>query len=242
MAPARTFVSMLAALRAPLRHVRPLRGPVRRFGVSERPELPIPQLEDTLDRFLTTVDPLLTEAEREDAARAVDEFRRGDGPQLQKMLLEYAATPEYLPDRQYMRGSYLEAFWDDMYLAPRDSIVVNSNPFLTFQHDPVEQRRTQARRAANLIYNSVLFLQLVQTNALELGNECPSQYWQLFRSTRLPRLHRDAVWTSRDTQHVTILHKGRFYELPVLTNGPSVRPGALFRHRTPRRPRRRARR
>lgn len=210
---------MLAARRVLLRTRRAQAPSWRAFGASTRPELPIPALEDTLDRFLATVDPLLTGSERAEADRAVEQFRSGDGPELQRLLAQYASEPEYLPDRRYLRGSYLEALWDDMYLSPRGPVVVHSNPFLMFQPDADQERRTQARRAANLVYNSVLTLQLIETDALQLGNECPSQYWQLFRTTRVPQLSRDALWTARDTTHVTIIHKGRFFALPVLTDG-----------------------
>lgn len=210
---------MLAALRTLSRVPRAKAAQWRAIGSSTRPELPIPALEDTLDRFLATVDPLLTGSERAEAGRVVEHFRSGEGPELQRLLAEYASEPEYLPDRRYMRGSYLEAFWDDMYLSPRGPVVVHSNPFLMFEPDAVEQRRTQARRAASLLYNSVLTLQLIEADGLELGNECPSQYWQLFRSTRVPQLKRDAIWTARDTTHVTVIHKGRFFALPVLTEG-----------------------
>lgn len=86
----------------------------RGFRNPARPRLPIPELKDTCARFLDTVDPLLTAEERARAKEVVSEFQQGPGKDLQKLLVEYERTQHYLPDHRHYRGSYVEAFWDDM--------------------------------------------------------------------------------------------------------------------------------
>ncbi|KAL3905445.1 MAG: hypothetical protein SGILL_009676, partial [Bacillariaceae sp.] len=90
-------------------------------GQTELPPLPIPSLEETLNKFLKSLEALFEyEEQRQSAQRVVLEFLQGDGPQLQNLLLEY--------DRQGREkgwiGSYVEEFWTDAYLAPDSSVVL----------------------------------------------------------------------------------------------------------------------
>ena len=54
------------------------------------PSLPIPTLEDTLDRWKQSLLPLLADDSNglKQAMAAVEEFRMNDGPRLQQMLLD----------------------------------------------------------------------------------------------------------------------------------------------------------
>lgn len=54
------------------------------------PKLPIPELENTLKRYLTALKPLQSPRERGDTKQAVDEFLRIEGPELQERLKKYA--------------------------------------------------------------------------------------------------------------------------------------------------------
>lgn len=67
---------------------------------NDLPRLPIPSLDDTLDRFPKALEALQTPEEHEATKRLVEEFRKGDGPKLQQMLLEY--------DKSVAPNSYVE--------------------------------------------------------------------------------------------------------------------------------------
>ncbi len=54
------------------------------------PKLPIPDLEATCKRYLSSLDPLQTAREHHESERAVDEFLKTDGPGLQEKLKSYA--------------------------------------------------------------------------------------------------------------------------------------------------------
>ena len=43
-----------------------------------------------------------------------------------------------------------------------------------------------------------------------------SQYANLFRSTRIPKLERDELRVAPHTSHVVVQRRGAFYKLPVL--------------------------
>lgn len=64
------------------------------------PKLPIPDLEATCKRYLGALEPLQTAREHNDTERAVEEFLRGDGPELQERLKKYATG----------KSSYIEQF------------------------------------------------------------------------------------------------------------------------------------
>lgn len=64
------------------------------------PKLPIPDLDQTCRRYLTSLEPLQTPREHQESERAVDEFLRTDGPELQDKLKKYSAG----------KSSYIEQF------------------------------------------------------------------------------------------------------------------------------------
>lgn len=64
------------------------------------PKLPIPDLDATCKRYLSSLDPLQNSREHHDTKRAVEEFLRTDGPGLQDKLKQYATG----------QSSYIEQF------------------------------------------------------------------------------------------------------------------------------------
>ncbi|WP_313597526.1 choline/carnitine O-acyltransferase [Psychrobacter sanguinis] len=52
--------------------------------------LPIPPLQQTVDRFVSGVSPILNEQQREKTAKAAEDFIQQGGPKLQQRLLKYA--------------------------------------------------------------------------------------------------------------------------------------------------------
>lgn len=192
----------------------------RNISSGPKPRLPIPPLEQTCSRYLDTVSPILAPAERKHTEAAIAEFLNGPGPKLQQRLEEYNRSEEFLPDRNYFRGSYLEKFWDDMYLNIRDPLVVNVNPFLTFQPDGAHGSSSpQVERAAGLAYHSASMLQLIQNKQLWVHPECASQYFFLFGTSRRPRPARDELLHFPHSRHIAVLHKGQFYALDVINRG-----------------------
>jgi carnitine O-acetyltransferase len=78
--------------------------------LQDLPRLPIPELDVTLNKYLETVECLLTKEEFQKTKKAVEEFAKGKAPKLHQELLDLAKeTPT----------SWLEGFWDTMYLELR---------------------------------------------------------------------------------------------------------------------------
>jgi carnitine O-acetyltransferase len=78
----------------------PLKGGMTFAGQDSLPQLPIPELEKTCQRYLRALKPLQSAREHGETKHAVQEFLKGDGPELQRKLKDYAQG----------RTSYIEQF------------------------------------------------------------------------------------------------------------------------------------
>ena len=93
------------------------------------PRLPIPTLEETLNKVPILLEALQTPKEQEQTKRAIQEFKDGPGPILQQALVEY--DKEGYESGEF--GSYVEEFWNEAYLSPDSSVVLNLNPFFVLE-------------------------------------------------------------------------------------------------------------
>ena len=215
---------------------------VRRAEKSGK-QLPIPKLDDTCQRWLAAVTPLMTTEELRETARAVEAFRTGAGPKLQEALVAR--------DRQQPDNSYINEWWKDMYLREmRAPLPLNVNPFLQL----VDDRRTsdQCVRAASLVASSVRFVTALRRETLEpdvyhvgttaqqpwfklgvtfvprrLAYYCAylvksypldmSQYPWLFGTSRLASQGRDVLYTDPSSRHVAVLAHNCVYAVTVLS-------------------------
>jgi carnitine O-acetyltransferase len=85
----------------PISSNKPKYKPGITFAAQDRlPKLPIPELESTMKKYLSALKPLQSPREHSDTKQAVDEFLKGEGPELQERLKKYAAG----------KTSYIEQF------------------------------------------------------------------------------------------------------------------------------------
>lgn len=113
------------------------------------PRLPIPKLEDTCRRYLDAQKPLLTPEQYEETKQVVEKFQKQEGQSLHAELVQ--------ENKRNKQTSYIAGPWYDMYLSYRDSIVLNHNPFMVFNNDPVPEHNDQIIRATNLIKSAMRF-------------------------------------------------------------------------------------
>lgn len=64
------------------------------------PKLPIPELDATCKKYLDALEPLQSSREHRDSEMAVQEFLKGEGPELQDRLRKYSSG----------KSSYIEQF------------------------------------------------------------------------------------------------------------------------------------
>ncbi|GMF42114.1 unnamed protein product [Phytophthora fragariaefolia] len=84
----------------------------------ELPSLPLPSLEQTLEQYVQSCEPLLEPSELEHTKAVCHDFLHGVGPQLQAILQERADTER----------NWIEEWWETFaYLQPRYPSAININ-------------------------------------------------------------------------------------------------------------------
>jgi carnitine O-acetyltransferase len=185
------------------------------------PRLPIPELEETLKKYLETVEVLVTEKEFQETKKKVDSFLHGKGPALHQELKELALkTPT----------SWLEGFWDTMYMELRCPNTIHVNPCFGFKTDP--KRGTQAVRAAALTRGVAHFHLKIASGKKSPDMErdtplCMTQYGKLLCATRIPKQGRDVLVNVKHSDHVIVISNNQFYQMDVIQNGTVLSEGKL---------------
>jgi len=180
---------------------------------SSLPRLPIPDLNDTLSRFTETVRPLLTPTQLEQTQATILNFLANEGPELHTKLQEYDAKGA----KDASIGSYIEEFWNDAYLVPETSVVLNLNPFFLLEEDAdAKIAKDQIKRASALAFYSLklaasLKNETMTPDVIKGTKLCMDQFRSLFGSCRIPASERDYVEVDRDSSHVVVLYQNQFY-------------------------------
>ncbi|KAJ4408871.1 carnitine O-acetyltransferase yat1 [Neurospora sp. IMI 360204] len=175
------------------------------------PKLPIPELESTCQRYLSSLKPLQTHREHAETRRAVQEFLQTDGPELHEKLKKYAEG----------QTSYIEQFWYDSYLNYDNPVVLNLNPFFLLEDDPTPARNNQVTRAASLIASALEFVRAVRREELppDTVRGTPLdmyQYSRLFGTARVPTDSGCQIQQDDTTKHIVVMCHGQFYWFDVL--------------------------
>ncbi|KAL7537770.1 hypothetical protein ACHAWF_005893 [Thalassiosira exigua] len=197
-------------------------------GQSGLPRLPVPALEDTLERFAEAVRALLAEdaGNGADGGRGMDEcmeeirkFLATDGPRLQQLLLDYDKKGA----DEGTVGSYVEEFWSDAYLAPDSSVVMNLNPFFVLEDGPdTKQANSQSHRAASLCFSAIKFASSLKNETIVPDQFrgralCMDQFRALFGACRVPATtDKDTVAVNPDSTHVVVLENNQMYFFQAL--------------------------
>ncbi|GJJ68533.1 hypothetical protein EMPS_00879 [Entomortierella parvispora] len=184
-------------------------------GQAELPSLPIPPLDQTLDRYLDTVRPLTTDEEYERTRVAVQDFK-SKHTDLDQRLRAHAQDCE-------RRGtSWLAEWWDDWaYFTHRDSSTFFVNYYFGFQDDP--RVPTQTARAALLVSLALEFRQLIATRTLtpDMARNAPfcmNMYNYLFNYSRISGLAADSAvgYPTDSNNHICVVRNGKFYIFETL--------------------------
>ncbi|CAH1792601.1 unnamed protein product [Owenia fusiformis] len=187
------------------------KGPFDTFHFDEiMPHIPLPTLDETLNRFLTSFKPLLSNDDFANTKKAVESFRKNEGPQLQEGLVR----------RYNARRNWMSDIWMNYaYLAQRGPIAVFSNFYGVCQ--PAIPTYDQLARAATVTYHFLKFEELIHTQKLPvvlaqgLVPICTDSYKQMFSTSRLPGASLDYLKTFQARKHIIVIRKGIYFSLTV---------------------------
>lgn len=191
------------------------------------PPLPVPSLQQTMDKYLLAVKPLVDEEDYEYTKDLVKDFLKpnGDGEMLHDKLLQKAKTEK----------NWLAAWWDNAaYFDCRSPVVITTSPGLAFPKFPVTDKTGHLKYAARVISSVLKFKNLLDTEAIPvdmMGKSplCMMQYLKLLCSCRIPLPVRDEVVVAPKgtVKHVLVAHNNEFYVLNVYNGNQLLSEGEL---------------
>lgn len=202
------------------------------------PRLPIPPLKDTIDRWLSSVKPLTADSPS-DWARACSVaavFQSGDGLELHKKLVAMDHAAAIFQGGGHAPHSYIETFWDDMYLMGRWALPIHSNPYIALAPRPQGATTTppssdpQIASAAQFIHSHLKYLSTIVSGAYEADpGACVYQHALQYATSRVARHGRDLLTHHRSSRHIVVMCNDRMYEIDVLAreNGTQISLKAL---------------
>ncbi|GAA6227194.1 carnitine O-acetyltransferase-like isoform X1 [Lates japonicus] len=181
------------------------------------PRLPVPSLQQTCERYITALEPIVEVDELKHTKELVQEFQKagGVGERLQRGLEKRAQNTE----------NWLSEWWVQVaYLEYRMPVVVHSSPGLVLPRMNFSDKQGQIRFSAKLIAGVLDFKTMIDNETLPveyLGGKplCMNQYYEVLSSCRVPGLKRDSVVnhakSSQPPKHITVVHNFQFFVLDV---------------------------
>lgn len=181
------------------------------------PTLPVPPLQQTCERYIAALEPIVKAEELKHTKNLVEEFQKpgGHGERLQKALEKRASSTE----------NWLSEWWVQVaYLDYRLPVLVHSSPGLVLPHMNFSDKQGQIRFGAKLIAGVLDFKTMIDNETLPvefMGEKplCMNQYYQVLSSCRIPGLKRDSVVnharSSSPPKHITVVHNSQFFVLDV---------------------------
>jgi carnitine O-acetyltransferase len=202
---------------------------------STLPALPVPKIEETLERLIPTALPLAkSQSEREEFLDCVKKFPQQ--AQLLQQRLEQRRDSLSVPSSSLPPTSWLQEWWNKMgYLQVRDPLLINVSYFFHFRNDSTadQAHNPQIARGAALLYATAKFRNLVASGQLPAetvgrGDRakplCSTAMKYLFHATRIPVvMNQDSdpgdivkLYDPATHHHAVVARHGMFYTLPLV--------------------------
>ena len=223
---------------------------------SSLPRLPIPNLQDTILRYLAAQRPFLDREQFQRTERAAREFTKegSEGWRLHRELVERDSREQYT--------SYVAKYWHERYMRNRSPLPLGHSVPFGIKRDP--RGPDQIERAVNIIRSVVRYKNSLIDEKLEpdvvysgsrispevlkqllcrvpsrfstrvasLAGAVPlnmSQHKHILGTTRVPHKGCDELTYSLSSQHIVVMRRGNLYLVNVqLENGLPVPADQLY--------------
>ncbi|GAA4105851.1 choline/carnitine O-acyltransferase [Enteractinococcus coprophilus] len=182
---------------------------------TDLPELPVPRLDESLERYRTSSAALYGPEGEADVNQAIADLMMGHAPALQQTLEEYAAT------MTEAGSNWLAEQWMERYLTNREPLQLTTN--VTYQLN-LSTAATGVDRIVELLQRigSIHILQAKRATPAELdvqGRRMSMDGWAEFNGgIRTPAIDED-LWMRAGTgptyRTIGLLYQGRMWEVPL---------------------------
>ncbi|VDM92049.1 unnamed protein product, partial [Litomosoides sigmodontis] len=179
------------------------------------PTLPLPSLKGTIDRYLSSVEPLLSADEFMNVNKMAENFLKNEGWKLQTLARLYWCFV----------SNYVTGLWEKYaYLYSRKGVMINSSVahLDIFVNLPTDQA-TRAAHVAFLETLSMLSIDRESSRPIADGSISLSHLWKCYGTTRVPGEFMDHLdmycGTSR---HIVVYHRGCIYKLDVFDENDCI--------------------
>lgn len=184
------------------------------------PSLPVPSVHETTQRYLLSVRPLRDDDNFKRMEQLVKEFETTIAPKLQN----------YLILKSWWSSNYVSDWWEEyVYLRGRSPLMVNSN-FYGLDALFLRTSERQSARTAMIVSLLLYFRRLVERQELPpvtvqgLVPLCSSQYERIFNTVRIPGVESDKIVHYKDSNHIVVIHKGRYFKVIIYHKGRLLKP------------------
>ncbi|PGG95987.1 hypothetical protein AJ79_09778 [Helicocarpus griseus UAMH5409] len=191
--------------------------------IAELPALPLPTLEDTMERYLASARPFAeSNSEMQVTSECIRRFLADDGlgQILQSRLLD---RQEKSPTANWLHDIHTEA----LYLEDRRPLTPFTNYFGTYPTRPSSEKYSPAQRAAVISFavfqfKCMLNAKQIRPETLKGHSVSIDSYHWLFNSCRLPfpLVDRPVKWPSQD--HLIAMRNGHLFTVRLNVNGVAV--------------------
>uniref|UniRef100_A0A9R1SBP7 Peroxisomal carnitine O-octanoyltransferase n=2 Tax=Cyprinus carpio TaxID=7962 RepID=A0A9R1SBP7_CYPCA len=205
---------------------------------SSLPALPVPDLHDSLNKYLHAVKPFASDEEFRATVAVVKRFEEGIGQQLHQKLLKRAKS----------RRNWLEDWWlDTAYLEVRIPSQLNVNfggPTAYVEHCWPVRDGTQLERTSLNLWFTLQYWELIRTERLAVhkAGAMPfdmDQFRMLFCTCKVPGVNKDTILNFFKTEsegpcpsHMIVMCRGRVFTFDALCDGRILTPPELLRQLT----------
>lgn len=178
------------------------------------PHFPVPPLQETLQKYLTSVKPLLSAEAFSNTECVVKEFAapNGQGAQLHELLRRRAETHE----------NWLSDWWLKFsYLGYRSPVVIHSNPGLFYSINEFKSDDDWLGYAARSIWATMRFKVQIDTKQIpadRMGKALldMAQYGMIFGTCRIPAKEFDNIEYNPQSKYVIVAYKNGVYLFFIL--------------------------
>lgn len=197
------------------------------------PNLPLPNLSDTLDRYYESLKPFGNAEELANSRRIIEKFKNGIGKELHSVLLE----------RTKKHRNWVEKWWEDYaYCTDRTPVLPLSAMAAIFLIEATKIEISPEYRlkgAARLVHSCLEHFELIRTERMKPTSTPDGSitfsmalYRRLYNSVRMPGEQMDSIQShfkaaseGNAPNNVIVIGKGRIFSVNFYCND-----GTIMRH------------